>query len=95
MWTLINLFLTLDKRSIVKQGTLDYFCLPGHLRCFVNRRVKQQSIMEKKKKKKKSDIELSPFDWLHSSSWVESSTFISLLLLDFFFFFINLKLGTH
>ena len=41
MWTLINLLLTLDKRSIVKQGTLDYFCLPGHLRCFVNRRVKQ------------------------------------------------------
>ena len=34
MWTLINLLLTLDKRSIVKQGTLDYFCLPGHLRCF-------------------------------------------------------------
>jgi hypothetical protein len=33
--------LTLDKRSIVKQGTLDYFCLPGHLRCFVNRRVIQ------------------------------------------------------
>ena len=33
--------ITLDKRSIVKQGTLDYFCLPGHLRCFVNRRVKQ------------------------------------------------------
>ena len=29
------------KRYIVKQGTLDYFCLPGHLRCFVNRRVKQ------------------------------------------------------
>jgi hypothetical protein len=36
MWTLINLLLTLDKRYIVKQGTLDYFCLPGHLRCFVN-----------------------------------------------------------
>ena len=31
---LINLLLTLDKRSIVKQGTLDYFCLPG---CFVNK----------------------------------------------------------
>jgi hypothetical protein len=29
MWTLINLLLTLDKRSIVKQGTLDYFCLTG------------------------------------------------------------------
>ena len=39
--SLINLLLTLDKRSIVKQGTLDYFCLPGHLRCFANRRVKQ------------------------------------------------------
>jgi hypothetical protein len=48
-----SLIKTLDKRSIVKQGTLDYFCLPGHLRCFVNRRVKQQSIMEKKKEKKK------------------------------------------
>jgi len=41
MWTLINLLLTLGKRYIVKQGTLDYFCLPGHLRCFVNRWVKQ------------------------------------------------------
>ena len=29
MWTLINLLLTLDKRSIVKQGTLYYFCLTG------------------------------------------------------------------
>ena len=29
MWTLINLLLTLDKRYIVKQGTLDYFCLTG------------------------------------------------------------------
>ena len=29
------------ERYIVKQGTLDNFCLPGHLRCFVNRRVKQ------------------------------------------------------
>jgi hypothetical protein len=28
--------------NIVKQGTLDYFCLPGHLRCFVNRRVKNK-----------------------------------------------------
>jgi hypothetical protein len=27
MWTLINLLLTLGKRYIVKQGTLDYFCL--------------------------------------------------------------------
>ena len=29
------------ERYIVKHGTLDNFCLPGHLRCFVNRRVKQ------------------------------------------------------
>ena len=36
-----GLLLTLGKRYIVKQGTLDYFCLPGRLRCFVNRRVKQ------------------------------------------------------
>jgi hypothetical protein len=39
---IIDSLLTLDKRSIVKQGTLDYFfALPGHLRCFVNKRVKQ------------------------------------------------------
>ena len=36
-----GLLLTLGKRYIVKQGTLDYVCLPGRLRCFVNRRVKQ------------------------------------------------------
>ena len=36
MWTFINLLLTLGKRSIVRHGTLDFFLLPGHLRCFAN-----------------------------------------------------------
>ena len=39
MWTQINLLLTLGERYIVKRGTLDYVCLPGHLMCFVNRQV--------------------------------------------------------
>jgi len=39
---LINLLLTLGKRYIVKQATLEIiFCLLWHLRCFVNRQVKQ------------------------------------------------------
>ena len=31
----------LTKRYIVKQGTVDYFCLPGRLRCFVLHEFKQ------------------------------------------------------
>ena len=53
MCTLINFLLNLGKRYIVKQETLDYFCLHGRLRCFVNRRVKQLGIMLLNKKEKK------------------------------------------
>ena len=35
------LTLLLTKRYIVKQGTVDYFCLPGRLRCFVLHEFKQ------------------------------------------------------
>ena len=31
----------ITKRYIVKQGTVDYFCLPGRLRCFVLHEFKQ------------------------------------------------------
>jgi hypothetical protein len=52
-----TVYLTLNKTQLSNQcKTLDYFCLPGHLRCFVNRRVKQWSIVIKKKKKKKSNV---------------------------------------
>ena len=49
MWTLINLLLTLDKRSIVKQGTLDYFCLfwmnPTRVWNWQSRRVRLYSMV--------------------------------------------------
>ena len=51
MWTLINILLALRKRYIVKKRILEYFCLPGRLRFFVNRRVKQYRITFLKKRK--------------------------------------------
>jgi len=41
---------TLGRRSIVKQGTLDYFCLPGRLKYFVNMRVLKLNMSYLRKK---------------------------------------------
>ena len=92
-----GLLLTLDKRSIVKQGTLDYFCLPGHLRCFVNKASQTIKYYEKTKKKQKKNNQNENERACISAAGVSNLLlflrfFYYILEMSFFFFVLSFKL---